>query len=37
MSELEAKVTESFGDVIQAEDLDMDTSLVTNEDCIDCD
>ena len=36
MSELEAKVIETFGDVIQVKDL-MDISLVTNEDCMDCD
>ena len=34
MSDIEAKVMESFGDVIQEEDLDMDRTLVTNEDCV---
>lgn len=37
MSDIEAKVIESFGDVIQEEDLGMDSNLVTNEDCMDCD
>ncbi len=36
MSDIEEKVIELLGDVIQEEDIDMDDSLMTNQDCQDC-
>jgi hypothetical protein len=37
MSEIEANAIDTFGDVIQEEDLYPDSNLDTNEDCQDCD
>jgi len=37
MSEIETKVIEAFGDVIQEEDLYLSSNLVTDQDCQDCD
>ena len=37
MKNFEEKVVEEFGYVIQDNDLEMDSDLITNEDCQDCD
>jgi hypothetical protein len=37
MSDIEVNAIDTFGDVIQEEDLYTDSNLITNEDCIDCD